>query len=351
MQYSHLHAEVSDVSRRTSLPLIPAILGLLLHSAAMEDSSLQAKTVPASADNFSLTSGSIAVPFEYYKQHIYISVDLNGVPGPVFMVDSGADRNILSLRTAQKLGLQTGRLRQEQKVGFGDGLIYTAPREYVDARVDSIPIAQTMAVIDLNRFERHFSHTTDGILGVPFFQRFIVKLDFSIHLMTLYPAAHYSYRGLGSRIQLIPASKNFVVVPVVVGGSNGVRHPAQVIIDTGSNATLMLYEDCTRALHLESSLAHAQEAKAYGLNGYYPIKRGSIPYLLIGNAETRNLPVDYIDPNGETHPVRQSVGAIGTGILQGFQSVIFDVPHRRMIFEVRRPPLMPGVVRTETAGP
>lgn len=337
--------------RRIVLQLIASILGLLLQTAVAEKSTLKASVVKPAPNASFMAAGSITLPFEYYKQHIYIPVQVNGVSGLTFMVDSGADRNILGLRTCRKLGLPAGRLKQEQKVGFGDGLIYTARKKHVDAQVDSIPVARAMAVIDLTRFERHFSHTTDGMLGIPFFQHFVVKLDFGNRLMTLYPAGQYSYRGLGVRIPLIQTGKAFMLIQVVVASSNGARHPAHVIIDTGSNVTLMLDEPFIHALQLDSSLARAQDAKAYGLNGYYSIKRGSIPLLQIGNAETKDLPVDYMEPGGEAHAVKQSAGAIGTGILQGFQTVIFDVPHRQMIFEVKRPREMPGVVRVETAGP
>jgi hypothetical protein len=335
---------------RTSLRYLPFIFGLLLAPAVANLPAQKARTTQASAGRSFLTSGHIAIPFEYFKHHIYISVQVNGLAGLSFMVDSGADQNVLGLRAARKLGLQTGRLRQEQKVGFGDGLIYTAPRARLDARVDSIQVARSMAVIDLTRFERHFSHTTDGMLGGPFFERFVVKFDFSNHIMTLFPAVEYSYRGLGIRTRLSGTRKNFILLPVAVGSPRGLRHPIQAIVDTGSNATLMLYESFAHALQLDGSLAHAQPAKAYGLDGYYSIKRGTVPWLAIGSAETRDLPVDYI-PSGGVHPIKRSAGAIGTGILQGFQNVIFDVPHRQMIFEVKRPPLAPGVVRTETAGP
>jgi len=335
---------------RTSLPLMAATLGLLLHCAIAESPAPNAETARAFAGDAFPGSGSIVVPFEYYKQHIYISVQVNGVAGLIFMLDSGANQNVLSLRASRKLGLQRARLRQKQHVGFGDGMIYTAPSEHVDARVASLSVARSMSVIDLTRLERHLSHTTDGMLGIPFFQRFVVKLDFGNCLMTLFPANRSLYRGVGFRVPVIEARKKFVLIPVILAGSTITRRPALLIVDTGSNATLMVYEPFAHPLRLDSSLAHAQEGKAYGLNGYYPIQRGTISRMQIGNAEAKDVPVDYIEANNGVDPIRRSAGAIGTGLLQGFQAVTFDLSHRQMIFEVKRPPPMSGLVRTETTG-
>lgn len=293
-------------------------------------------------------AGEIVVPFEYFQQHIYVPLSINGKPGFIFMLDSGANRNVLNLRTSRQLGMKLQNLDQAKDVGFGDRRIYVGPKENVDAEIDSVPATHEMSVMDLNSFERHFRHPTDGMLGYPFFRRFVVKLDFQRKLLTLLPPDRYRYRGLGVQIPLRP-SRDFVVMPVTIESASYSHHQIDVIVDTGSNLTLMLYEPYVRTLKLENSLLHAQPARGYGLNGYYPVDRGSIDSLQIGDAETRNLVVDYLQKDEEF--VRNIPGAIGNGILQSFQVVIFDVPHRRIIFEVKPPPWQPGVQRTETAEP
>ena len=63
--------------------------------------------------------------------------------------------------------MQPMKLQQEKHIGFGDAPVYVAPEERINA-TRSIQAAQEMAVIDLNRFEQHFGHPTDGMLGYPF---------------------------------------------------------------------------------------------------------------------------------------------------------------------------------------
>ncbi len=318
-------------------------LGLLLQPALMGVQLKKDSPAPPAISWH--TAGEITVPFEYFRQHIYITLSLNGKPGFIFMLDSGANRNVLNLRTSRQLGIKQERLDQVKNIGFGGGRIYAGKEENVEAAIASFPVAHEMSVMDLNNFEQHFRHPTDGMLGYPFFRRFVVKVDFEHKLLTLLPAGQYRYRGLGIQLPL-RSSKDFVIMPVTLGDSRYTHHPIDIVVDTGSNLTLMLYEPYVRPLKLESSLRHAQPAQGYGLNGYYPVSRGSIDSLQIGNAETRDLPADYLEKNEEL--VRNIPGAIGNGILQSFQVVIFDVQHRRIIFELKPLPWQPGLERTET---
>ena len=45
-------------------------------------------------------TAAMTVPFEYFRRHIYVTVSLQGKLGFIFMLDSGANRDILNLRTS-----------------------------------------------------------------------------------------------------------------------------------------------------------------------------------------------------------------------------------------------------------
>lgn len=64
-------------------------------------------------------------------------------------------------------------------------------------------------------------------------------------------------------------------------------------------------------------------------------------------AGTRDLAVGYLD--GDEELVRNIPGAIGNGILQSFRTVIFDVPHRQIIFELAPEPRQPGLAASAVA--
>ena len=294
--------------------------------------------------------GEVTVPFEYFKQHIYVPVTLQGKPGFTFMLDSGASKNVLNLRTARQLGMHLADIEPEKSVGFGYERIYVAPEEDVGVELGDLAAAHTMSVMDLNKFEMHFSHPTDGMLGYPFFLHHVVKVDFQTKLVSIYPADNFVYRGFGMKVPVVPG-KGSIVMPVTLGSDRHKPRPVDVIVDTGSNVSLLLYENFLRELDLEKSLRQSVPAEAFGLNGYYQIQRGVVDSLLIGDAETHNPTVDYLEKNEDLTPSRTVPGAIGNGVLQGFRAVIFDVPHHRIIFEL--PDASPAltVVMKETMAP
>lgn len=326
--------------------LLLSIAGVLMFWAAAAY-RVSGQAVPGHfPDPQPLIAGEVTVPFEFYQQHIYLSLSLQGRPGFVFLLDSGASRNILSLHTARQLGFHVQDLSQEKSIGYGNGLIYVGPEEKIQVGLEGVLVANRMSVMDLNQFERHFHHTTDGLLGYPFFKRFVIRIDYQKRLITLRLAEKYRYRGPGSGVRLAK-SKHFVVMPVQVGSGRGARHHIRLVVDTGSNVALMLYQQYVHGLNLDSSLLRADPGKAYGLNGYYSVSRGILSSLLIGDALAHSVAVDYMQDEDDS--TREVQGAIGNGILQCFQAVIFDVPQQRIYFEVAPPPWQPGVVRT--AGP
>lgn len=292
-------------------------------------------------------AGQIEIPFEYFRQHIYIPVRLNGKAGFIFMLDSGANQNILNLRTAHELGMQPGAVVQEKNIGFGDRPIYVAPEEDVTAQIQSVPVANSMSVMDLTKFEQHFGHRTDGMLGYPFFKRFVVNVDFQKKLLFIFPPERYRYRGWGIQVALKP-DPNFVVLPVTIGGMGHSRHEVDLAVDTGSDVMLMLYDPFVKELRLEESLQKSIPALAFGLNGYYPVRLGSVNSFLIGDAETHAVPVDYLADTEEVGPNHDLPGAIGMGVIKSFRQVIFDVPHERMVFELKAPLLTTSRIRTVT---
>ena len=336
------------------------IAGIVFLLAASMPGQPSQQTVPdtkthsmpiALAENASLNrrDAGIAVPFEYFKQHIYIKVNVDGRSGLLFMLDSGANKNILNLRTARQLGMHPEKIARESNVGFAAGRISVGGVKTVRARIDSTDIADDMTVMDLTPFERRFGHATDGMLGSPFLKRFTARVDFQKKLLTLFPADRYAYHGSGESVRISGRSSS-IVIPVILSGSEYDSHPAQMEVDTGSNATLSVYRHCVHRLHLEQSILQARLGLGYGVNGDFSNTQGAIDSLGIGRVETYNLPVDYFEPAEPIHPKCEVAGSMGNGVLQSFKAVIFDVPHDRIIFEMNTQPVQLGAMQNENLG-
>ena len=292
----------------------------------------------------------VTVPFEYFEQHIFVTVTINGKPGYVFMLDSGANRNVLNLRTARAMGLDPGLVSQQRKIGYGQAPIYKGPEEQVAVTMANIPIAHHVSVLDLSAFEWHFGHVTDGMLGYPFLQHFIVTIDYTRKLLTLTPAATRVHMLSAVVVPLVP-SDDFAVLPVSVNDGGYSQRIFKAAIDTGSNGMLVVFDQYVKSLNLHDSRSHAEPAICFGLNGYFPVNAGFVHQFTVGDASAHNVPVNYLAKEQELGPDGRFPGAIGNGILQNFQKVTFDVPHHRMLFTLKPQPMISADVVRYVAAP
>jgi hypothetical protein len=292
----------------------------------------------------------VTVPFEYFEQHIFVTVTINGKPGYIFMLDSGANRNVLNMRTARALGLDPGMVSQQKRIGYGEAPIYKGPEQQIAVDMANIAVAHHVSVLDLSAFEQHFGHTTDGMLGYPFLQHFIVTIDYAHKLLTLTPAATHLHMPWAVVVPLVP-NGDFAIVPVSIEDSGYSRRTFKAAIDTGSNGMVVVFDQYVKSLKLRDSRNRAEPAVCFGLNGYFPVNAGFVHQFTVGDASAHNVPVNYLAQEQELGPDSRFPGAIGNGMLQNFQKVTFDVPHHRMLFTLKPQPMVSADVVRYVAGP
>jgi hypothetical protein len=274
----------------------------------------------------------VTIPFDYYNRHIFITLTLDGQPGMVFLLDSGTNANVLSMNTAEAMGLQPVSVQQQKGLGLGSGKVYVAAAKDIDARIGNVQVANLMAMIGLDDLERQFGHRIDGILGFPFLQHFVVQLDFNKHLLTLMPSKKYSYRGPGDMLYLTSRSTG-TSIPVMVSTVNHTEREIKVEVDTGSDVTLLLYPRFVHGAHLDGVFPSKTERQAYGLGGYFAMQYGVLNTLLMGRTEASNLTVFKL--LSEPLATRTGfAGVIGTSLLDQFGKVVFDVPRGHIILEM-----------------
>ncbi len=292
----------------------------------------------------------VTVPFQYFEQHIFVDVSINGKPGYIFMLDSGSNYNVLNMRTARSLGLDPGVVSQAKRIGYGNAAIYKGPEQQVAVTIANIAVAHHVSVLDMSAFERNFGHAVDGMLGYPFLERFIVSIDYEHKLLTLIPARSHLHTYSSVVVPLAP-SQDFAVIPVRVNDDRYSHSDFKVAIDTGSNGMLIIFDQYVRSLKLRDSRDRARPDVCLGLNGYFPVNTGSVSQLVVGEAGAHNIPVNYLAQEQEVGPDARYPGAIGNGILENFQKVTFDVPHHRMVFTLKPQPMISADVVRYAAAP
>jgi len=170
-------------------------------------------------------------PFRLLNNHIYIDAWVNGHGPLLFIVDTGGE-NILVPSTARKLGIKTEGAMAG--TGVGNKAVSVGL-----ARVESLKVGdadfkdQVVYVMDFipNDVE---GVDIEGMLGFTVFKRFVTRIDYGKHEITLIEPDHFDPKDAGTPIPFVFNGD----LPEVEGTFDGI--PGKFDIDTGSRASLTL---------------------------------------------------------------------------------------------------------------
>lgn len=309
--------------------------------------SLREQIGPHPNPQFQDENAGFTVPFEYYRHHLYVTVTVNGHPGLIFLVDTGTSMNILDLGISRDLGIPIEKITHARDLGLGGGKVSVAGARHVDVSLDNYPVADTLAIVDLHGLAVNMKHPIDGILGYPLLKRFVLAIDFERDQLTLWPGRRFRYHGAGD-IMALSNRSDVPTIPITVSTVGQIKKSARVEVDTGSDASLLLYPQYAHHAHLDDSFLTMKSRAAYGLGGIFPVRPGLIGSMTMGNV----IVVRFIAFLMQTSPMvtRHKIsGVIGTSVLGSYKRVIFDVPGDRIIFEL--PPAIPPVRQASNAHP
>uniref|UniRef100_A0A7V4XSM9 Peptidase A2 domain-containing protein n=1 Tax=Acidobacterium capsulatum TaxID=33075 RepID=A0A7V4XSM9_9BACT len=339
------HAEVRDVLQPIRSSFLFLVLCTLI--SPVFAASLRDRIGPHPTPPFTDESASFSVPFQYFEHHLYVTVSVNGHAGLIFLVDTGTSANILDLGVSRQLGIPVEKITRARDLGLGGGKVSIAGAQHVDVRLDNHPIADTLAIVNLHGLASDMRHPIDGILGYPLLRRFVTGINFETSQITLWPARSFRYHG-GGEIMALSRKGNVPTIPITVATVTQLTRNARVEVDTGSDATLLLYPQYAHRTHLDNSFLKMKSGQAYGLGGLFPVRPGVLGSMTMGNI----MVVRFIAFLMQTKPLvtrRDVCGVIGTSVLGSYRRVIFDVPRNRIIFEL--PPAIPPLRQASNAPP
>ncbi len=119
------------------------------------------------------------VPFLANRRLIAVRATLNELANVILIVDSGAQRTVISRKLAQRLGLDQP-LRVETLVGVGQ----SPPVPVV--RLDRLRAgAGTVAGLEVSVYDLPPMISSDGLLGLDFLRRFRVTFAFDLGVLVL----------------------------------------------------------------------------------------------------------------------------------------------------------------------
>lgn len=258
---------------------------------------------------------AVDVSFEALSGHLFVRVMLDG-RGPFRMLLDAGGANVLSKETAALI-LGPGKpVPETMRIGVTslDGVELTGQR-YV--------------IADIEPFLRRVEGLDDvaGIMGLEWFVRIPVKLDYARSRLTLYDPAQFKYDGKGTRVPVATRGR----LPKVQGSIDGIDGVFE--IDTGSRASVTLAPAFAAKHDLEKRFAAKNEAiTGAGIAG--PVRAGLArgKVLKLGAVEVPS-PVIAIPRGAKVAQDRSDVaGNVGFGVLRQF-AVTYDLPHDALYFD------------------
>lgn len=293
-------------------------------------------TTYAQVLGFALAEGQkkVQIPIQIHNNLIVVPVVLNDALPLRFVVDTGVRTAILTQKSFSDI-LQLPYSRKYSISGpGGEKMIDAYVTNNVSLRLPGLNgKGHALLVLEEDYLElrNYLGVDVHGILGYELFSRFIVQIDYSKKIMTLYAPDRFHPR---KRFQSLPIrvedTKPYVVAPLVMADNTALS--AKLLIDTGASHGLML--DTQSDDRIVAPTKTVSSTIGRGLGGAISGKVGRIQALQLGNISIPNVLANFPDANSYMDTLKSTAvfrnGSIGGEVLTRF-TVVFDYP-REQIF-------------------
>jgi hypothetical protein len=291
-----------------------------------------APLVPGPSDQ-TLAPDAPPIPFTMEANHIVFNVSVNGRPPIGFLLDTGADQNVINSTRLEEFGLKT--YAKTTTTGGGNSADYA----FAAGATLTLPGVelrnQHVSAIDQTGLERALGVKLGGILGYDFISRFVIDIDYENQRITLHDPGTWKYSGTG------------VMVPVIF--DNGIPHaygsigvptkpeiPAYFVVDSGAAETATL----TSAFVKSNDLARLAQTNATvnrpaGLENQFFAQnnvRGNLQRLTIGHLTVNNVPVNMSVNTTGAYASTNFSGTVGETIYSRYHCYL-DYSNYRIILE------------------
>lgn len=288
--------------------------------------------VPGPSDA-ALAPNAPPIPFTMEANHIVFNVSLNGRPPIGFILDTGADQNVINTTRLEEFGLKTYAKTTTSGGGNSAEYAYAAGATFTLPGVELRN--QHVSAIDQTGLERALGVRFGGILGYDFISRFVMEIDYQKQLITLHDPKTWKYSGTG------------VLVPVVF--DNGIPHahgsigvptkpeiPAYFVVDFGAAETATLTSPFVKSNDLARlAQTNATVNRPAGLESQFFAQnnvRGHLQRLTIGGLTVNNVPVNMSVNTKGAYASTNFSGTVGETIYSRYHCYL-DYPNNRIILE------------------
>ncbi len=283
-------------------------------------------------------SKSIRIPFQWQSNLIIVPLCINQSDTLNFILDTGISMTLLSSPNAAE-GLNFKYARQVNVFGVGEGDPLKA-KVAVNNVIDLPGVkakGQNVVVLseDVLQLSDYVGMPIHGIFGFELFRHFVVKIDFTQKIITLYEPDKYEYRGKGEKIPIIIEDTKPYMYATAIWTDNR-EVPIKVILDTGAGHALSLEMGSHEHIQLPDKIIRAQLGR--GLNGIINGSLGRLEKVKIGTFELDNVITSFPDTTSLAATIARKLnrqGNIGCELLKRFD-VVFDYSRKYVVLKPNR---------------
>ncbi|MDY1009189.1 aspartyl protease family protein [Sphingomonas sp. CFBP9019] len=268
--------------RRWSGPVLLIIAAPAAAQQSAPDPSPQAATSPAYAapvDDAASAANTVML-FGQDESRMTVPVSIAGTSPQKFVVDTGAQRTVISRELAAVLRLQPGRIVRVTGMTGSDSVATVIIPALRVGTIDTPAIeAPAIAAQNLGAL---------GLLGIDTLQGRAVGIDFDTRTMTVTPARRRNRRERTERGEIVVRARSLFGQLVVTDAyCNGVR--IRVIIDTGSSVSM---GNAALRRKLLRKPVRSQSIALTGVTGQTVMAHYStIDRVMIGSLTITSLPI------------------------------------------------------------
>lgn len=282
--------------------------------------------------DFTIAEGGkqTSLPFQLINNHIYADAFVNGHGPYQFIFDTGGV-NLVTPATAKSQGLKSEGQFEAQ--GAGAGHVDTGFTHVQSLRLGKAEMKeQSFFVLPLDTLSEVEGVDETGMVGFETFRRFVTRIDYGRHVLTLIRPDAFDPSNAGVAIP-IQFAGNTIEAKARYNGIEG-----NFTIDTGNRGALDLSNPFVIKNDLRAKAPHGYDTPSgWGIGGpthAFVTRSGT---LELGSIKLDGIVVGMsTDTKGDMGNGAQS-GNIGGGILKRFV-VTLDYGHQRMYLKpVSRP--------------
>lgn len=299
---------------------------ITLQSASFLPAQPDAAFAPPKVEvnDFAIAGGATetSFPFRLINNHIYADVRVNGKGPFLFIFDTGGV-NLLTPPTAAELDLKVEGKMEANGAGSGHmeaGLAKVSALTLGDASVNN----QVFMVLPLNQMSDVEGLDETGMVGFETFRRFVTRIDYGTHTVTLIKPGAFDPKDAGTPIP-IAFDGNTIEADASFDGIKG-----NFIIDTGNRNSITLNTHFVAINGLRAKAGKGVDAVAgWGVGGPTRafVSRGNV--LSFDGYDIKGPVVEMSTDQAGAFAAASLSGNIGAGILKRFV-VTLDYGHSRM---------------------